>query len=69
MNNLTKPDLKKNKKEIVFISNFSTKDRNINKSENEDSIAHFLLEIATKNKIKFNMIIFRKDVLNQLILA
>jgi len=56
MNNLTKPDLKKNKKEIVFISNFSTKDRNINKSENEDSIAHFLLEIATKNKIKFNIL-------------
>ena len=53
-NNFTKPDLKKQKKEIVFISNYSpTSD---DKSENEDTIAFYLHELAKKKNIKFNIL-------------
>jgi surface carbohydrate biosynthesis protein len=53
-NNFTKPDLKKQKKEIVFVSNYSPK--NSNKSENEDTVALYLHRLAKKNNIKFNVL-------------
>jgi surface carbohydrate biosynthesis protein len=59
-NNFTKPDLKKQIKEIVFISNYSTKDEinkhKINKGENENIVAFHLNELAKKNNIKFNIL-------------
>jgi|TARA_B110000881_G_C18564887_1_gene512008 surface carbohydrate biosynthesis protein len=53
-NNLTKPNLKTQKKEIIFVSNFSLK--NSNKSEYEDIVAFHLNKLAVKNKIKFNIL-------------
>jgi surface carbohydrate biosynthesis protein len=55
-NNFTKPDLNKKKNEIVFISNYSPITKEKNKSENENFIAHFLLQLASKNNINFNIL-------------
>lgn len=53
-NNFTKLNSKKQKKEIVFISNYS--DRIKDKCENEDIVAYYLNELAKKNNIKFNIL-------------
>ena len=59
-NNFTKPDLKKQKNEIAFVSNYSLK--HSNKSENEDIVALYLHRLAVKNNIKFNILPrFRKN--------
>ena len=53
-NNFTKPNLKKQKKEIVFISNYSHDKKD--KCENEDLVAFNLNELAKKNNINFNIL-------------
>jgi surface carbohydrate biosynthesis protein len=64
-NNFTKPNFKTQKKEIVFVSNYSPE--NANKSENEDIVAFHLNKLAVKNKIKFNILPrFRNESLEQL---
>lgn len=61
-NNFSKPRLNKQKKEIVFISNFNF-NKLLNKSENEDLVAFHLNKLATKNNIKFNILPrFRKNL-------
>lgn len=52
-NNFNKPDLKKQRKEIVFISNYSPDQ---NKCENENIVAFHLHAFAKKNNIKFNIL-------------
>ena len=53
-NNFTKLNFKKQKKEIVFISNYSNRIKD--KCENEDIVAYYLNELAKKNNIKFNIL-------------
>ena len=55
-NNFTKPDLNKQKEEIIFISNYAPKSLDANKSENEDVVAFYLHKLAKKNNIKFNIL-------------
>ena len=52
-NNFKKLDLKKQKKEIIFISNYSA---DTNKCENENIVAFYLHKLAKKNNIKFNIL-------------
>jgi len=70
-NNFTKPNLKKQKNEIAFVSNYSFKNSNesdkvkelaVFKRENEDVVAFYLHRLAKKNNIKFNILPrFRKN--------
>tara|TARA_B100001057_G_scaffold446700_1_gene485504 strand:- start:1152 stop:2291 length:1140 start_codon:yes stop_codon:yes gene_type:complete len=53
-NNFSKINFKKQKKEIVFISNYS--DSINNKCENEDTVAFYLNKLAKKNNIRFNIL-------------
>lgn len=64
-NNFTKINLKKQKKQIIFISNYSKQNQNSKyKSENEDIIALQLFILAKKNNLKFNILPrFRNDPL------
>ena len=65
-NNFIKPDQKKQKREIVFISNYSPKDKG--KCENENTVAFHLYKLANNKKIKFNILPrFRKfpDILEE----
>lgn len=55
-NNFTKPKIKEQKKEIVFISNFSNLKESSFKSENEDIIAYELYKLAVKNKMNFKIL-------------
>lgn len=59
-NNFTKLNLKRQKKEIVFISNYNFKDASENsirrKGENEDIVAFNLSVLAKKKNIKFNIL-------------
>lgn len=55
-NNFTKLNEKSQKKEIVFVSNYSADQHDKNKSENEDIIAYQLYTLAKKNNIKFNIL-------------
>lgn len=55
-NNLKKLNFKLQKKEIVFISNYSSDEHDKNKKENEDIIAFELFKLSKKNKIKFNIL-------------
>ena len=53
-NNFSKINFKKQKKEIVFISNYSHSSKN--KCENEDTVAFYLNELAKKKNIRFNIL-------------
>ena len=53
-NNFSKINSKRQKKEIVFISNYSHSTKN--KCENEDTVAFYLNELAKKNNIRFNIL-------------
>jgi surface carbohydrate biosynthesis protein len=53
-NNFKKINFKRQKKEIVFISNYSHRVKD--KCENEDTVAFFLNELAEKNNIRFNIL-------------
>ena len=53
-NNFSKINFKRQKKEIVFISNYSHTSKD--KCENEDIVAFYLHEIAKKNNIRFNIL-------------
>ena len=53
-NNFNKISSKRQKKEIVFISNYSHSTKN--KCENEDTVAFYLNELAKKNNIRFNIL-------------
>ena len=53
-NNFTKIDSKKQKKEIVFISNYSHTSND--KCENENVVAFYLNELAKKNNIIFSIL-------------
>ena len=53
-NNFTKLNLKKQKNEVVFISNYSSRIKD--KCENEDIVAYHLNKLAKKNNIKFNIL-------------
>jgi surface carbohydrate biosynthesis protein len=55
-NNFIKPDLKNQKKEIVFVSNYSPSNVEEGKRENEDVVAFYLHKLAEKNNIKFNIL-------------
>ena len=68
-NNFTKPKIKEQKKEIVYISNFSPLKESSFTSENEDIVAYELYKLAIKNKMNFKILPrWRKspeDLLNQ----
>ena len=53
-NNFSKINFKKQKKEVVFISNYNHLFKD--KCENEDIVAYYLNELAKKNNIKFNIL-------------
>lgn len=53
-NNFSKINFEKQKKEIVFISNYSHTVKD--KCENEDIVAFYLNELAKKNNIRFNIL-------------
>jgi surface carbohydrate biosynthesis protein len=55
-NNFLKINLTLQKKEIVFISNYTPGARGLRKRENEDIIACNLYKLAKKNNIKFNIL-------------
>ena len=56
-NNFSRPVLSKQKKEIIFISNFSDPNSSASfKTENEDMVAFEIAKLAKKNKIKFNIL-------------
>lgn len=64
-NNFNKLDFSKQKKELIFISNYSPDKKD--KCENEDIVAYYLNELARKNNIIFNILPrFRKkpNILN-----
>jgi len=53
-NNFSKINFKRQKKEIVFISNYSHSSKD--KCENENIVAFYLHELAKKNNIQFNIL-------------
>ena len=60
-NNFDKPNLIKQKKEVVFISNYSPDKKD--KCENENIVAFYLSQLAKKNNINFNILPrFRKNL-------
>ena len=62
-NNIKEIDFSNQKKEIIFVSNYSY--NNNKKRENEDILAYHLNNLAKKEKIKFNILPrYRKDKKN-----
>ena len=62
-NNIKEIDFSNQKKEIIFVSNYSC--TNDKKSENEEILAYHLNNLAKKEKIKFNILPrYRKDKKN-----
>ena len=62
-NNIKKINFSDQKKEIIFVSNYSC--TNDKKSENEEIVAYHLNNLAIKEKIKFNILPrYRKDKKN-----
>ena len=60
-NNFNKLNLNEQKKEVVFISNYSPDNKG--KCENEDIVAFYLSQLAKKNNINFNILPrFRKNL-------
>lgn len=57
-NNFSKINKQKQKKEILFISNYNANERGEleNKTENEDLVASEISNLAKKNNIKFNIL-------------
>lgn len=55
-NNFSKINFRKQKKEILFISNYNHKSNYKGKSENENIVALYLSKLAAQKKIRFNIL-------------